>query len=534
MQARSEGCFKKGKSPSALGDTPWPLLGTLPGKLQPLSKGQASRTHQIFADVEEILGRAPAQCRTELGDQQGLGKPQKLTDKIYLGFSDPEIEELELRTRQQKPSALGAENTRPLQNGQDVLEGRSQASVYSGLSETITGLQLRGEQHGHLMAKWGSTGPGGDKSQSPIPSPSLEDDRSQSLCSSDHMPPTRKSQALLLDSASADGLSWQGISGEGGSVGRGRRRKEPPELWMGQVSKLVNQDTSGSCEETGPDAPEALGASAKDPPQELFLLPPAPLALELAQNAPAGSAPGRSPDREERQPPGSLEPPEEDRKPSESEPDVESSSLASHLGSQILGEVSNFPWDLQSLQGSEQGGGQLAPRAGGQRCSPFLGLQLAHLQSSADEQSESEDYSEDQRFYRHILQMVKISRRLEGLELPESTPETPCKALASMVCGLAAESPRMSSEGEHEASKAVERDPRLLAWGPEMLEHPQEAALAPAGQAVPQQACVQPSSSPLSQGPDELRCSRALAAERGKVRLLSQVGLLVSGAYGPP
>ncbi|KAF6102669.1 centrosomal protein 164 [Phyllostomus discolor] len=72
MQARSEGSFKKGKSPCMLGDTPWPLRGTLPNKLQPLSKGQASRTHQIFADVEKILGRAPAQCRTELGDQQGL------------------------------------------------------------------------------------------------------------------------------------------------------------------------------------------------------------------------------------------------------------------------------------------------------------------------------------------------------------------------------------------------------------------------------------------------------------------------------
>ncbi|XP_047547669.1 centrosomal protein of 164 kDa isoform X3 [Lutra lutra] len=529
MQARSEGSFKKGKSPSVLGDMPWPLLGTLPSKLQPLSKGQASRTHQIFADVEEILGRAPAQCRTELGDQQGLGKPQKPTDKIYLGFSDPEIEELELRTRQQKPSTLGAKNTRLLQNGQDVLEGRSQASVYSGLSETITGLQLRGEQHGHHVAKWGSTGPGGDKSQSPIPSLSLEEDRSQSLCSSDHLLPTRKSQALLIDSAAADGLSWRGVSGEGGSVGRGRRRKEPPELWMGQVSKLVNQDTLGSCKETGPDAPEVLGASAKDPPQELFLLPPAPLALELAQNAPAGSAPGRSPDREERQPPGSLEPPEEDRKPSESEPDVESSSLASHLGSQILGEVSNFPWDLQSSQGSEQGGGQPAPRAGGQCCSPFLGLQLAHLQSSADEQSESEDYSEDQRFYRHILQMVKISRQLEGLELPESTRETPCKAFASMVCCLAAESPRMSSEGEHEAGRAVERDPRLLAWGPEMLERPQEVALAPAGQAVPQQACVQPSSSPLSQGPVELRCSRGLASERGKA-----LGSSLAPVHVPP
>ncbi|XP_045871945.1 centrosomal protein of 164 kDa isoform X4 [Meles meles] len=529
MQARSEGSFKRGKNPSVLGDMPWPLLGTLPSKLQPLSKGQASRTHQIFADVEEILGRAPAQCRTELGDQQGLGKPQKPTDKIYLGFSDPEIEELELRTRQQKPSALDPENTRPLQNGQDVLEGRSQASVYSALSETITGLQLRGEQYGHHVAKWGSTGPGGDKSQSPIPSPSPEEDHSQSLCSSDRMPPTRKSQALLLDSAPADGLSWRGVSGEGGSVGRGRRRKEPPELWMGQVSKLVNQDTPGSCKETGPDVPEAVGASAKDPPQELFLLPPAPLALELAQNAPAGSAPGCSPDREERQPPESLEPPEEDRKPSESEPDVESSSLASHLGSQILGEVSNFPWDLQSSQDSEQGGGQPAPGARGQRCSPFLGLRLAHLQSSADEQSESEDYSEDQRFYRHILQMVKISRRLEGLELPESPRETPCKALASMVCCLAAESPRMSSEGEPEAGRAVERDPRLLAWGPEMLEHPQEAALAPAGQAVPQQAGVQPSSSPLSQGPVELRCSGGLAAERGKA-----LGSSLAPVHVPP
>lgn len=32
MQARSEGSFKKGKSPCMLGDTPWPLMGTLPNK----------------------------------------------------------------------------------------------------------------------------------------------------------------------------------------------------------------------------------------------------------------------------------------------------------------------------------------------------------------------------------------------------------------------------------------------------------------------------------------------------------------------
>ncbi|XP_058542835.1 centrosomal protein of 164 kDa isoform X8 [Neofelis nebulosa] len=514
MQARSEGSFKKGKSPCMLGDIPSPLMGTLPSKLQPLSKGQASRTHHIFADVEKILGRAQAQCRTELGDQQGLGKPQKLTEKIYLGFSDPEIEDLELRTRQQKPSALGPENTRPLQNGQDVLESRYQASVHSELSETIRGL-------GH-MAKRGSTGPGGDKSQSPVCSPSPEEEPSGSPCSSDHMLPTRRNPLLLLDHGPAEGLSWQGVSGEGGSRGRGRRRKEPPGLWMGQVSKLVDKDTPGSCKETEPGDPEAPGASAKDPPRELFLLPPDPLALEPAQSAPSGSSPGGYPTSEKRQPPGSTDPPEEDRKPSGSEPDLESSSLASHLGSQILGEVHNLVWDLQSSQGSGRGMGQAGPGLRDQHSSPFLAFQVSPMQGSTDECSESEDYSEDQRFYQHILQMVKISRQLEGLGLPESTQEMPSKDIASRVCCVAAESSTISSEGEHEAIRTMERDASFLTCGPEVLACPLEAALAPAGQEARQQAGFQPSSSPLRQGLVELSSNRGLAAESGTTQLLNQ------------
>ncbi|XP_053756416.1 centrosomal protein of 164 kDa isoform X7 [Panthera pardus] len=514
MQARSEGSFKKGKSPCMLGDIPSPLMGALPSKLQPLSKGQASRTHHIFADVEKILGRARAQCRTELGDQQGLGKPQKPTEKIYLGFSDPEIEDLELRTRQQKPGALGPENTRPLQNGQDVLESRCQASVHSELSETIRGL-------GH-MAKRGSTGPGGDKSQSPVRSPSPEEEPSGSPCSSDHMLPTRKNPLLLLDHGPAEGLSWQGVSGEGGSRGRGRRRKEPPGLWMGQVSKLVDKDTPGSCKETEPSDPEAPGASAKDPPRELFLLPPDPLALEPAQSAPSGSSPGGYPTGEKRQPPGSTDPPEEDRKPSGSEPDLESSSLASHLGSQILGEVHNLVWDLQSSQGSGRGVGQAGPGLRDQHSSPFVAFQVSPMQGSTDEGSESEDYSEDQRFYQHILQMVKISRQLEGLGLPESTQEMPRKDIASRVCCTAAESSTISSEGEHEAIRAMERDASFLTCGPEVLACPLEAALAPAGREARQQAGFQPSSSPLRQGLVELSSNRGLAAESGTTQLLNQ------------
>ena len=521
MQARTEGSFKKEKSPCVLGNTPRPLTGSLPSKLQPLFKRQVSRTHQIFADVEKILGRAPAHCRTELGDQQGLEKPQPLTEKIYLGFSDPEIEELEMRSRLLKPGALGPDDTGPFQNRQDALESKTQAPVHTKLLETLKGPQLRREEHRHDMAKRSSTGPGGDKGQSPIPSPSPEEAPSPSPCSSDPMLLTGKSK-FLLDSSPAEDQSWQGVSGEAGSMGRGRRRREPPGLWMGQVSKLVHKDASRSGKETESDDPEAPGASAGSPPQGLLLIPPDTLASEPVQSTPAGIAPGGPPAIEESPSPGSPEPPQEDRRPSGCEPDLESSSsssLASRLGSEVLGEVTNFPWDLQSPRGSEWAVGESGPGPTERHPSAFLAPQLLPMQSSAEEQSESEDYSDDQRFYQHILQMVKISRRLEGLGLPESAQEMPGQDLASVICCLAAESSRLSSEGEHEAIRAM--DSGLLPWGPEPREHPPEVDVAPAAQEASR---LLPGSSPLRQGLVELSSSRGLAAEPGKMQLLDQVG----------
>ncbi|KAM5316903.1 centrosomal protein of 164 kDa isoform 8-T9 [Glossophaga mutica] len=430
-----------------------------------------------------------------------------------------------MRTRRQKLSPLGPENSGPLQNEQGVLESRSQASAHSKLSEAIKGPQMKGEQHSYAMAKLSSTGPGGDKGQSSVSSPSPEEDLSLSPCSSDQMLPTGNSKLFLLDSGPAEDLSYQGASGEGGIVGWGRRRREPPGLWMGQVSKLVNQDTPGSCKETQLNDPEDLGASAEDPLQGPSLRLPNTLASEPAQNAPSGSALQASPTSEKRYLPLSTEPPEEDRKPSGDGPDLESnsnSSLASHLSSQVVGEVNNFPWDLQSCPGSEQGMGQagLGPRD--LHSGPFLVPQLSHLQGSADEQSESEDYSEDQRFYQHILQMAKISKQLEDLGLPESMQEMPCRDLASMVGCTTAQSPRMSPVGEHEATSVTDRDLQFLGWRPELLEHPQEMALAPAGQEASQQACLRPSSSPLSQGLVKLSSNRRLAVEPGKMQLLNQ------------
>nr|XP_035120572.2 centrosomal protein of 164 kDa isoform X17 [Callithrix jacchus] len=538
-QARSKGSCNKGKSLGMLGDTPWPLMGALPRRLQSLSKGQASRTHQVFANMEKVLGRAPAQCRRELGDQQGLEKLQNSTEKIYLGFSDPKTEELEMRSRQQKLDTPAPQNTGLLQNSQDVVESRSQAPVHSELSEAIKGLSLQGKQHSHSLAKLSFTGPGGDKGQSPIPMSSPEEEPFLSSGSSEHMLPARKSK-LLLDSSPAEDLSWQGVSGEGGSVGSGRRRREPPGLWMGQVSKLVNKDIPGSCKETEPSDPEALGTLAEDLPQGLLLIPPETLVSEPAQNAISGRAPGEPPAGEKRQPPGSAELPCKDQKPSVSGPDLENSSssssnLVSHLGSPILHEVNNFRWDWQSSPRSEKGVGQSDSGLRDQHFSPFLVPHVSHMQSSVEEQSESEDCSEDQRFYQHILQIVKLSRRLEGLELPESMQDVPYRHSTGTVCCMAAESSRIPSEGEHEGIRAMER---FLSWhqshGEELLEYPQEVALAPAGQVASQQAHFQPSSSPLKQGLVQQSSSGGLATEPGKMQRLNQaLGSLLAPVHVP-
>ncbi|XP_076432288.1 centrosomal protein of 164 kDa isoform X2 [Peromyscus maniculatus bairdii] len=522
VQARSEATFKKGRSLCMQGDTPWPLTGALPGKLQPLSKGQAPRTHQIFADVEKILGRPPVQCKTDLGDPQSLESTQKAAEKFYLGFSDPEIEKLELRTRQQKPGPGGAPISEPLQNGQDVLEGRSQTPVHSKLPEAPRGLQLKGDQHSHSRAMR-CTGPGGDKGQSPVPLPSSEEEPSRSLGPSDHVLPARKSKLFLLESSPAEDLNWQGVPGEGGDLGRGRWRREPPGLWRGQVSRLVNKDTTESFKEMEPAAPKVPEVSAEDSPQGFSLMPLDTLASEPVLRPPSGGPASK----ERHHLPESPEFPNEERKPSVPGADSDSSSgggssMASPLGSQVLGEVNNFPWDLQSPQGCVPITGQSGPGPRDVHFCPFLVPQLSHTQSSAEEQSEIEDYSEDQRFYQHILQMDKISRRRKGLGLPENMQEMPYKDVAGMVCCMATESSRMSSEGEHKAVRAQERDPGLLAWGPGLLEHSPEVTSAPAGQELSQQAQGQLSSG-LRQGLVQPSPDTGLAAEPSKMQLLNQV-----------
>lgn len=494
-----------------LDSAPWPLVGASLSRLQPLSQGHAWQAHTIFADVEKILGRAAAQGRSEAGDAQGPEPAQEPTEHFYLGFSDPETEELERRTRHETPSTVGPGDSGGSRVGPEESDSRSQASVQS---------ELTAGQHSHKTPELSSTGPGGDKGQSPVLSLSPEEDAALSPC------PSWKGRPLLLDGP-AGYLSRQGISGEGGSKGRGRRRIEPPGLWVAQLSKLISKDAPGSCEEAEPNTPAALGAAAEDPPGGLPLIPPDTLSAEPAQNASVGSSPGASPASEKRHPPGSPEPPKADGEPLGPVPCLESSSpssLASDPCSQVLGEVNNFPWDRSSSPEFRRSLGPSGPGPPELHLDRFLASQLSQLQSCSDEQSESEDYSVDQRVYQHILQEVSIAPRLAGLVAGGSVRERWCHGLTSSLCGVAAECSGLSGEGEHEAVRAADRDARLPARGPELPAPPQGVALAPAGQEASRPARALPGGSPLRQGLVELSSSTGPAAEPGDWQPLDQVG----------
>ncbi|XP_020845331.1 centrosomal protein of 164 kDa isoform X4 [Phascolarctos cinereus] len=531
MQMKSEGSFRKGKGMCMLGDNPWPLVGALPCKLQPLSKGQVPRTHQIFGDVEKILGRAPAPGKKELGDQLGLQKPQKLTEKFYLGFSDPEVEELEMMTKQLKSGIQGPEGIRPFQDGPEVLESRSQSSINSKLSEAIKNSQAKGEQVCYNLSKLSLTGPSGDKGRNLAPSAGPGDAASLSPYSSEYLLSSRKGKLLLIDSNPAEELNQQEVLEEGRLLGKGRRKREPQGLWMGQTSGLRSKSDQGNCKESERSHPEVQAISAQDRLQGHLLAPPlsadiAPsLVPKAAQNALSvnirESMPLPTEIREISQPLGL---PDEIKQPSASEPDPvsSSSSLASHLGSQVLGEVDNFSWDLQSSQESELAVGQLGAGRWAQHARSFLESQLVHTHSSTDERSESEDYSEDQRFYQHILQMLKISRRLEGPLLAKSMQEMPCKDIASMVCHMVAVSPGSPSEGEQEETKATERESGPMVGAPELLQGPEAIGSVPEGHGATQQVHLQPASGPHRQEEAELNSSRGPASESGTRQLFNQ------------
>ncbi|XP_038610676.1 centrosomal protein of 164 kDa isoform X2 [Tachyglossus aculeatus] len=212
--------------------------------------------------------------------------------------------------------------------------------------------------------------------------------------------------------------------------------------------------------------------------------------------------------REPRGPPGSTP----QRKGSSWAPEAEGSqSLISPLELPAPGEAIRFSSrDLQS-PGVEDWPSELpSPR-------PRLLPQPRSPTSWADEGSESEGYSEDQRFYRHILRMVKISRQPEGRALRQSPGAASGDALAS------ASSVGQQPEGaESKVGPAARR--------PEAGRCP-ASALSSGETTLP----LSRSRRSLWQEETEVAPGRGLAAESGGRRCSEQAaGPSLAPLYSPP
>uniref|UniRef100_A0A6I8NFP1 Centrosomal protein of 164 kDa n=1 Tax=Ornithorhynchus anatinus TaxID=9258 RepID=A0A6I8NFP1_ORNAN len=212
--------------------------------------------------------------------------------------------------------------------------------------------------------------------------------------------------------------------------------------------------------------------------------------------------------REPRRPPGGIP----QRKGSSWAPEAESGrSPMSPLELPVPGEPTrSSSRDLQS-PGVEDWPSELpSPH-------PSLPPRSRSPTSWADEGSESEGYSEDQRFYRHILRMVKISRRPEGRALQKIPAAADGDALTT-------------ASGRGEQPEGTERRVGSAARGP-------EAGGCPASALSSGETTLLPSRSrgSLWQEETEAAPGRGLAAEPGGKRRSEQAaGSSLAPLFSPP
>ncbi|XP_025019872.1 centrosomal protein of 164 kDa isoform X1 [Python bivittatus] len=372
----------KGKV-SDTGDLSRLLSNPAPGKLQPLLSAKSNRTHQILADVEKILGRAASSSRSDVNHQTCQDVTTEIRCAAASGvFSDLEAEDLDsvhlvkpLFQTLKKPSQTIAGATIVL----DLGEVKDRRLFLEG--------EKQGEDHGEGHA---------------------EGDGLQSLVRKEDFLQTVEKEMQLLPSATAFSLISQTsrtLEGQGDIHYFQNEVLRPLERI--KESRRKKKKLSEQCQAT---EPSTWQIKAPVPHSQLQA------SVELGAKTGTCGSDGFSLAVVSSPTPGQLI---EEKK---HDPRIDSdggnsisvaSSLSDHLASQVLGEVDNFSWDLQSSCESEHPTKHLpSPQRS------FLEAVNTQAQSSPDNQSSSECYSEDQKFYQHVLHMVKKSRRA-GSSVPE-------------------------------------------------------------------------------------------------------------------
>ncbi|XP_044852905.1 centrosomal protein of 164 kDa isoform X4 [Mauremys mutica] len=446
-QMRNEGFLKKGKGktserPPETSDSNRQFAGPSPNKLQPLLTAKSCRTHQILADVEKILGRTPSFSRSDVDHQQAQDKSPKIGDKPCLDFSDSESEGLDVvRTKPisyvaKKSCSQDLENGRSVPDSREVLEDKVPLFVEEKLSdnrkkEEMTGESVCQSDEG-LSVRERSTGPGGDKERGPGFSQADENEAFLTPRAPDHIFYSRKCEMILFDASPPEDLSLM----EEGDVHcpqrelrahsravESRRKRKLQDQALSQATKLCkSSEAVGKRErESSKQAEfvESEGAGLQAAPQKdrLDSHPAVPemtadtlpytrgvevyaqAGADVSASEPVSLSAAQHRDKEKANGLGT-----------EPYSSVASNS-ADHFASQILGEVDNFSWDLQSSRESDRPTDLLAAAAakGPLPTHPFTGTLQTPPQSSANGKSQSDCNSEDEKFYQHVQENDQVT-----------------------------------------------------------------------------------------------------------------------------
>uniref|UniRef100_A0A8C7E3U1 WW domain-containing protein n=1 Tax=Naja naja TaxID=35670 RepID=A0A8C7E3U1_NAJNA len=357
----------KGKISDA-GDLSRLLSSPVPGKLQPLLPEKSNRTQQILADVEKILGRNASSGWSDINHQAQQDANTETRCAAASGvLSDLEAEDVD-SIHLIKPFF------QTLKKPSQTIAGAMPVLALGGVKEKK--LFLEGEKQGEDCGKGHAEGDGLVRKE-------------DFLCS------VEKEMQLSSSAAAFTLISSGTLEGQGDI-----------HYFQNEILRPLERIKESRREKKNPS--EQCQATESSPWQIETLVPHS----QLQSSVELGAKTGISGSEVSSPTPGQLT---EGKKHN---PKIESdsgnsisvaSSLSDHLASQVLGEVDNFSWDLQSSYESEHPTKHLPSH---QR--PFLEAINSQAQSSPDNQSASECYSEDQKFYQHVLHMVQKSRRTES------------------------------------------------------------------------------------------------------------------------
>uniref|UniRef100_A0A8C5RSF2 Centrosomal protein of 164 kDa n=1 Tax=Laticauda laticaudata TaxID=8630 RepID=A0A8C5RSF2_LATLA len=342
------------------------LLSSPAPKLQPLLPEKSNRTQQIRADVEKILGRNASSSQSDINHQA----QQDANTKIKCAAASNVLSDLE--AEDVDSIHLIKPFFQTLNKPSQTIAGAMTVLALGGVKEKK--LFLEREKQGDDHRKGHAEGDGLVRKE-------------------DFLHSVEKEMQLSPSAAAFTLISSGTLEGQGDIHYFQNEILRPLERIKERREK---KNPSEQCQ-----------ATESSPWQIQTLVPHSQLQGSVELGAKTGI-----PESEVSSTPGQLT---EGKK---HDPKIESdsgnsmsvaSSLSDHLGSQVLGEVDNFSWDLQSSCESEHPTKHLpSPQR------PFLEAINSQAQSSPDNLSASECYSEDQKFYQHVLHMVQKSRRTES------------------------------------------------------------------------------------------------------------------------